>query len=134
MATRLTGTGSKQVVWKFSENSSNLLQADTLYPKGLRQLNIIELGLGLLNECMTMTVWGKLGREGSKGLQLAVATYHLLVNGSYLSWQMATATAIEQATGIPPYTKPFLMVCHVVLACGPISYLLAVYQLLLMDI
>ena len=100
----------------------------------LRQLTIVELSLGLLNECTTVTVWGKLGREGSKGLQLAVATYHLLVNGSYLSWQMATATAIEQATGIPPYTKPFLMVCYVVLACGPISYLLVVYQLLLMDI
>ena len=100
----------------------------------LRQLNTLELGLGLLNECTTVSVWGNLGREGSRSLQIGIASYHLLLNCSYLSWQMATATAIEQATGIPPYTKPFLMVCHVVLACGPISYLLAVYQLLLMDI
>ena len=64
---------------------------------------------------------------------MASATYHLLLNCSYLSWQMATANTIEQATGVNPYTKPFFMVCHVVLACGPISYLLAVYQLLLMD-
>ena len=100
----------------------------------LRQLNTVELGLGLMNECTTVTVWSRLGREGSKGLQLASATYHLLLNCSYLSWQMATANAIEQATGANPYTKPFLTVCHVVLACGPVSYLLAVYQLLLMDI
>ena len=100
----------------------------------LRQLNTAELGLGLLNECTTVTVWGRLGREGSKGIQLAVATYHLLINCSYLSWQMATATSVEQATGVNPYTRPFFMVSHIVLACGPISYLLAVYQLLLMDI
>ena len=100
----------------------------------LRQLNIVELGLGLLNECTTLAVWGSLGREGSKGLQLGVATYHLLINCSYLSWQMAAATAIEQATGVNPYTRPFISVSNVVLACGPISYLLAVYQLLLVDI
>ena len=100
----------------------------------LRQLNTVELGLGLLNECTTVSVWGRLGREGSKGIQLAVATYHLLINCSYLSWQMATATAMEQAIGVNPYTRPFFMVSHIVLACGPISYLLAVYQLLLMDI
>ena len=99
----------------------------------------IKLGLGLesrrlLNECTTVSVWGKLGREGSKGIQLALATYHLLLNCSYLSWQMATATVMEQATGINPYTKPFFIVSHLVLICGPISYLLAVYQLLLMDI
>ena len=85
-------------------------------------------------ECTTMMVWSKLGREGSKGLQLASATYHLLLNCSYLSWQMATANTIEQATRVNPYTKPFFLVCHVALACGPISYLLNVYQLLLMDI
>ena len=100
----------------------------------LRQLTIVELSLGLLNECTTVTVWGKLGREGSKGLLLASTTYHFLLNCSYLSWQMATANTIEQATGVNPYTKPFFTVCHLVLACGPISYLLAVYQLLLMDI
>ena len=100
----------------------------------LRQLTTVELGLGLLNECTTVSVWGKLGREGSKGLQLALATYHLLLNCSYLSWQMATANTFEQATRVNPYTKPFFLVCHVALACGPISYLLTVYQLLLMDI
>ena len=65
---------------------------------------------------------------------MASATYHLLLNLSYLSWQMATANTIEQGTGINPYPKPFFTVCHLVLACGPISYLLALYQLLLMDI
>ena len=28
---------------------------------------------------LKVTVWGNLGREGSKGIQLAIATYHLLV-------------------------------------------------------
>ena len=100
----------------------------------LRQLNTIELGMGLLSECTTVAVWGTLGREGSKGLQLGMATYHFLWNCSYLGWQMVTASAIEHATGVNPYTEPFFMVCHVVLVCGPISYLLALYQLFLRDI
>ena len=111
-----------------------LLSILRIWISKLRQLSTIELGLGLMGECTTVTVWGRLGREGSKGLQLAVATYHLLLNCSYLGWQMATASAIEQATGVNPYTEPFLMVCRAVLVCGPISYLLVVYQLLLMDI
>ena len=77
---------------------------------------------------------GQAGQGGQQGLQLASATYHLLLNCSYLSWQMATANTIEQATRVNPYTKPFFLVCHVALACGPISYLLTVYQLFLMDI
>ena len=82
-----------------------------------------------MSECTTVSVWGRLGKEGSKGLQLGMATYHLLWNCSYLSWQMATATTIQHAVGVNPYTRPFLTICPVFLTCGPISYLLAVYQL-----
>ena len=113
---------------------ATLLSILRTWISNLRQLTIVELCLGLLNECTTLTVWGRLGREGSKGLQLAVATYHFLLNCSYLGWQMATANEVEQATGVSPYTKPFFVVFYVVLVCGPISYILAVYQLLLLDI
>ena len=99
----------------------------------LRQLSTIEMGLGLMGECTTVTVWGRLGREGSKGLQLAMATYHLLWNLSYLSWQVETATSIEQTIGVNPYEEPFLVLYPVILTCGPISYLLAVYQFFVMD-
>ena len=101
----------------------------------LRQLSTLELGLGLMSECTTVTVWGRLGMEGSKGLQLSMATYHLLWNCSYLSWQVATGNSIEQTIGVNPYAEsPLLIMYPVVLACGPISYLLAVYQLFVMDI
>ena len=99
----------------------------------LRQLSTIEMGLGLMGECTTVTVWGRLGREGSKGLQLAMATYHLLWSLSYLSWQVETATSIEQTIGVNPYEEPFLVLYPVILTCGPISYLLAVYQFFVMD-
>ena len=38
--------------------------------------------------------------EGSKGLQLVTATYHLLLNCSYLTWQLAEATQTEQTLGV----------------------------------
>ena len=66
----------------------------------LKQLNLVELALGLANEFTTVSVWGKLGREGSKGLQLGIATYHLLLNCTYLSWLLAEATKTEETLGV----------------------------------
>ena len=66
----------------------------------LRQLNLVELALGLANEFTTVSVWGKVGREGSKGLQLGIATYHLLLNCTYLCWQLAEATKTEETFGV----------------------------------
>ena len=66
----------------------------------LRQLSVVELALGIANEFTTVSVWGSLGREGSKGLQLGIATYHLLLNCGYLSWQLAVAADTKQAFGV----------------------------------
>ena len=73
----------------------------------MRQLNLVELALGLANEFTTVSVWGKLGREGSKGLQLGVATYHLLLNCTYLSWQLAEATKTEETLGVSDDNRRF---------------------------
>ena len=114
------------------ENLDGLNGLDNL--DDLDGLDNLDALIALITLMTLMTLMTFLGREGSKGIQLAVATYHLLINCSYLSWQMSTATSVEQAMGVNPYTRPFFIVCNIVLACGPISYLLAVYQLLLMDI
>ena len=66
----------------------------------LRQLNLVELALGIANEFTTVSVWGSLGREGSKGLQLGIATYHLLLNCGYLSWQLTVAANTKQTLGV----------------------------------
>ena len=69
-------------------------------PSDNLSLNLVELALGLANEFTTVSVWGKLGREGSKGLQLGIATYHLLLNCTYLCWQLAEATKTEETFGV----------------------------------
>ena len=99
----------------------------------LKQLNMLELCYGLLNECTTVSVWGSLGREGSRGLQLGIASYHLLLNCSYLSWQLAEADKMEKATTVNPYSRPFLIVCNGALVCGPVSFVLALYQLVIFN-
>ena len=66
----------------------------------LKQLNLAELALGIANEFTTVSVWGSLGRERSKGLQLGIATYHLLLNCSYLSWQLTVAANTKQTLGV----------------------------------
>ena len=99
----------------------------------LRQLNTLELGLGLLNECTTVSVWGNLGREGSRRLQIGIASYHLLLNCSYLSWQLAEAGKMEKLTTVNPYSRPFFIVCNGALVCGPVSFILAIYQLIIFN-
>ena len=64
----------------------------------MRQLNLVELASGIANEFTTVSVWGSLGRERSRGLQLGIATYHLLLNSGYLSWQLTVAANITKQT------------------------------------
>ena len=81
-------------------NSTLLLTILRTWVARLRQLSVVELALGIANEFTTVSVWGSLGREGSKGLQLGIATYHLLLNCGYLSWQLAVAADTKQAFGV----------------------------------
>ena len=60
----------------------------------LGKLTTMELGQALINECSTVTVWGNLGREGSRGLQLGMATYHVLLNCSYITWQCTLGSSV----------------------------------------
>ena len=61
----------------------------------------------------------------------AVASYHLLLNCSYLSWQLAEAGKMEKLTTVNPYSRPFFIVCNGALVCGPVSFILAIYQLII---
>ena len=52
----------------------------------LRQLSLEELCRGLLYELTTISIWGGLGRQGSRGLQMGMASYYLVANGHYVIW------------------------------------------------
>ena len=44
----------------------------------LQQLTAVELSYSLVGECSTITMWGRLGRRGSRRLQLAMNTYYFV--------------------------------------------------------
>ena len=48
----------------------------------LPTLSVGEVVQGVISEAFTITVWGKNGREGSRGVQLAMAVYHLASGSS----------------------------------------------------
>ena len=44
----------------------------------VKQLTAVELSYSLVGECSTFTMWGNLGRRGSRRLQLAMNTYYFV--------------------------------------------------------
>ena len=44
----------------------------------MRQLTAVELSYSLVGECSTITMWGKLGRKGSRLLQFIMNTYYFV--------------------------------------------------------
>ena len=55
-----------------------LLSALKLFFHIVRQLSLEEL--------TTISIWGGLGRQGSRGLQMGMASYYLVANGHYVIW------------------------------------------------
>ena len=66
--------------------SMMLLFALRLFFHNLRKLSLEEICRGVIYELTTISIWGGLGRKGSRGLQMGMATYYLLVNGQYIIW------------------------------------------------
>ena len=101
----------------------------------LRQLSLEELCRGLLYELTTISIWGGLGRQGSRGLQLGVAVYNLVVNTNYVTWlyfdyynrlqageEFTLWQNIQLGEAFPVY-------CNTITACGIVAYILAIFQI-----
>ena len=87
-----------------------------------------------MGECVTITVWGGLGREGSRGLQQLLATWHLVFNTSYISWIQANNYTSIQQLGLNVYSENLVSFCDFITICGVASYILAVGQIFIKDI
>ena len=101
----------------------------------LHQLSLEELCRGLLYELTTISVWGGLGRRGSRGLQLALAVYNLVVNTNYVTWLYFDFYSRLQAG--EEFTlwqniqlgEAFPVYCITITACGIVAYILAIFQI-----
>ena len=103
----------------------------------LSQLSLEEVCRGLLYELTTISIWGGLGRRGSRGLQLALAVYNLVVNTNYVTWlyfdYYSRLQAGEEFTLWQNLLlgKAFPIYCIVINASGIIAYILALFQIIL---
>ena len=96
------------------------------WSKTLKQLTLLEIYEGVQGEKFTTTVWGKLGRRGSRGIQLAVATVFLIKNITCITLVLNSSFGLHLES---PRAIPEIMFCHFLLCCGFISYTLAIIQL-----
>ena len=85
-----------------------------------------ELIEGVVGEAFTITVWGESGKEGSRGLQLGMAVYHLVLH---------SVAAIAVFSTIPTHrTNVFLTTFSLTsVGCGWIAFLLFIFQIFLSD-
>ena len=117
--------------------STLLLSSLRLFSPTLRQLSLEELCRGLLYELTTISLWGGLGRQGSRGLQLAMAVYFLVVNTSYVTWLYYDYCRRLQADeGFTMWQNlllgdAFPAYCIAVTARGIVAYFLALVQIFL---
>ena len=63
-----------------------LLSALKLFFHNVRQLSLEEICRGVIYELTTISIWGGLGRQGSRGLQMGMASYYLVANGHFVIW------------------------------------------------
>ena len=114
-----------------------LLSSLRLFSPTLRQLSLEELCRGLLYELTTISLWGGLGRQGSRGLQLAMAVYFLVVNTSYVTWlYFDYCSRLQAGEGFTMWQNlllgnAFPTYCISVTACGIVAYMLALVQIFL---
>jgi len=92
----------------------------------LPTLTVGEVVQGVISEAFTITVWGKNGREGSRGVQLAMAVYYLVLH---------TVAAFATLSTIPDHRASLLLTSFSItsVSCGWIAFVLFVFQILLMD-
>ena len=108
-----------------------------LFFSTLRQLSLEEICRGLIFELTTLSIWGGLGRRGSRGLQLGVAVYYLLANGHYvISLYYNFYSRLQAGEGLTLWQnlllgEAFPVYCIVILACGIASFILALFQIIL---
>ena len=110
-----------------------LLLSMKWFNKDLRTLSLIELVHGIIGEGTTIAVWGNLGRQGSRNIQLIFAVYHLIYNVLYLVWVIndiattsITGFSLWEALG---FNNILLTFSCLTICSGLFSFILLIYQI-----
>ena len=127
-----------------------LLSALKLFFHNVRQLSLEEICRAVIYELTTISIWGGLGRQGSRGLQLGMASYYLVANGHYVTWLYynfyrsveilfystlcnfhSRLQAGEEFTLWQNLLlgEAFPMYCLAIMAAGVVGYVLALFQI-----
>ena len=130
-----------------------VLSAMKLFFHNLRQLSLEEVCRGVIYELTTISIWGGLGSQGSRSLQLGVATYYLVANGNYVIWlyynfyrsvewfyycstKYDIRSRLQAGEEFTLWQNlllgdAFPMYCIAIMASGMVGYILALFQIFL---
>ena len=103
----------------------------------LSQLSLEEICRGLIYELTTISIWGGLGRHGSRGLQQGLAVYNLVVNTNYVTWlYFDYYNRLQAGEELTLWQNlllgdAFPVYCIIINASGFVAYILALLQIIL---
>ena len=83
----------------------------------------------LLGEGISISMWGNLGRLRSRGPQMALATYHLLMNTTFLVlavWETGGLGNLSDWS-LSDLGDSFSHQCNLIILSGLVSYFLSLY-------
>ena len=99
----------------------------------IQQLSVWEMADVLLSECNTISMWGGLGRRGSRLPQMIMNTWFLLHNLICISLVLASTSTQDEEIGpigkVDLFPEMFSSFCVALMVTGGLSYCLAVYQI-----
>ena len=130
-----------------------LLSALKLFFHNMRELSLEEICRGVIYELTTVNIWGGLGRQGNRGLQMGMASYYLVANGHYViwlyynfyrseEWLYYCSTKYDICSRLQAGEEftlwqnlllgdAFPMYCIAIMASGMVGYILALFQIFL---
>ena len=114
-----------------------MLSSLRLFFPTLNQLSLEEICRGLIYELTTISIWGDLGRHGSRGLQQGLAVYNLVVNTNYVTWlYFDYYNRLQAGEELTLWQNlllgdAFPVYCIIINASGFVAYILALLQIIL---
>ena len=114
-----------------------MLSSLRLFFPTLSQLSLEEICRGLIYELTTISIWGGLGRHGSRGLQQGLAVYNLVVNTNYVTWlYFDYYNRLQAGEELTLWQNlllgdAFPIYCIIINASGIVAYILALLQIIL---
>ena len=96
----------------------------------LKQLSLVDILQGSMKEAATTAVWGKLGRERSKPIQLAYSTFYFIMIIFWIIFALTLEISFDPNLTLSSYSVSHTSIGLFLIVIGLVSYIVGLIQIL----